>query len=110
MVIFAGVVASALVIVIITMAFFALAPGRVCRGFYLDEIADSGIENYEPVESWSFDHIRYKDSGEIVPGFDKPKSVFMLYIAYILLALMVVSLSGLMFICNVDMEFEEYWP
>ena len=46
---FGGVVASALVIVIITMAFFALAPGRVCRGFYLDEIAGSGIENYEPI-------------------------------------------------------------
>ena len=107
---FAICVASAFVIVIITMAFFALARDRVCRGFYLDEIADSGIENYEPIHGWSFDHIRYKDSGEIVPGFDKPKAVFILYIAYILLAWIVLSLCALALFCEKDMSFKEYWP
>ena len=44
-----------------------------------------------------------------MPGFDKPKSVLMLYIAYITLALIVVGFSGLMLFCNKEMELE-FWP
>ena len=44
-----GVVASTQVIVFIIMAWYAISSGRVCRGYFLDEFAGSGIENYQPI-------------------------------------------------------------
>ena len=87
---------SAIVVVLWVMGFLAGYMGNICRGRYLDDFEDSGIENYQPINAWSLEQIKFLDGGEVVPGYNKTMSVLMRYIAYYqLVAYSMMALFGL---------------
>ena len=107
-------VMSAILVVFWVMGFLGIYAGLICRGKYLDDFDNSGIENYkQPINGWSLEPIRFLDSGELVPGYNKSMSVLMRYIAFYQLAVYIMILILIAFVdcLNVDYDhFADFFP
>ena len=89
----------AILVVLWVLGFLAIYGGGICRGAFLSEIEDSGIENYEPIHEWSLEPIRFLDGGGVVPGYNKTMSVVMRYIAFYQLAMYSILLLASLGAC-----------